>query len=194
MSRSGHGWGPFSGAQLTTMVCVIVAAVAFPVGAWAVVTGSNVFVTDATSGAHAAVSSSGALTVAGSVTSNNASPKSLYVNSSIPGATYVPAAAPPSGKALIVTSIAVDTDGPASFGSGSHAEFVISAADATCGTQAPGLVGFVSPSALGVTSIAIPSGLVVPAKRALCVAADGIVAVVTVYGYLVPAASAPTGT
>ena len=41
--------GPFTGRQLTTIIVTLIVVVLFPLGAWAV-TGSNVFVTDATSG------------------------------------------------------------------------------------------------------------------------------------------------
>src|SRR5690349_3719284 len=51
-------WGPFTGQQLTVMISVAIVMVLFPVGAWAV-TGSNVFVTDATAGTHAKVDSTG---------------------------------------------------------------------------------------------------------------------------------------
>ena len=57
-----RGFGPFSGAQLTVIICLVVAAVAVPVGAWAVA-GSNVFVTDATTGIHAKVDSAGQMLV-----------------------------------------------------------------------------------------------------------------------------------
>ena len=59
MRKSGH-WGPFSGGQLTTMFVALILVVGFPFAAGAV-TGSNVFVTDATSGAHVAVSATGAM-------------------------------------------------------------------------------------------------------------------------------------
>src|SRR3954468_11693229 len=50
--------GPFTGRQLTTVIVAIVVMVMLPVGAMAV-TGSNVFVTDATSGARAKVDTAG---------------------------------------------------------------------------------------------------------------------------------------
>ena len=62
MIGSGRSWGPFSGGQLTMMVCVIVVAIAFPVGAWAV-SGTSVFVTDNVSGKTATVNASGQLSV-----------------------------------------------------------------------------------------------------------------------------------
>jgi hypothetical protein len=59
--REGRGWGPFSGGQLTIIIVAICVMVMLPVGAFAVVSGSNVFVTDATSGVQAKVNASGEL-------------------------------------------------------------------------------------------------------------------------------------
>ena len=42
-----RGWGPFTGGQLTAIVITLAIVIGFPVAAFAV-TGSNVFVTDAT--------------------------------------------------------------------------------------------------------------------------------------------------
>jgi len=50
--------GPFTGSQLTVIILGVTLAIAFPIGAWAV-TGSNVFVTDATSGKTAKVDATG---------------------------------------------------------------------------------------------------------------------------------------
>ncbi len=52
--------GPFTGRQLTTIIVTLIVVALFPIGAWAV-TGSNIFVTDATSGAHAKVDGNGNL-------------------------------------------------------------------------------------------------------------------------------------
>jgi len=54
-----RGWGPFSGAQLTIIIVAIAVMVLLPVGAFAVVSGSNAFITDATSGKQAKVTSNG---------------------------------------------------------------------------------------------------------------------------------------
>jgi hypothetical protein len=62
--RSGRGWGPFSGGQITVIILAVVVMVGLPVGAFAVVSGSNVFVTDATSGKHATVNPGGQMLVA----------------------------------------------------------------------------------------------------------------------------------
>ena len=57
--RDGRGWGPFSGAQLTVIVVAISVMVMLPVGAFAVATGSNVFVTDASTGHQQTVNNLG---------------------------------------------------------------------------------------------------------------------------------------
>jgi len=97
-------WGPFTGRQLTTIICVVVAAALFPVGAWAV-SGSNVFVTDSNSGTHAMVDSAGQL----HAVANVAGFKSWFVSSasSLTG-TYVARVTPPAGKALVVRELHLD--------------------------------------------------------------------------------------
>ena len=126
------------------------------------------------------------------MTATNASPKSLYQNVGYPGTnpTFAPVAAPPATKALVITSLAVDVyDAP---GTG-YVTLVISKTDATCATYGS-VVGYHYASTLGTTSIPIPSGLVIPANRALCAVNGGITATVMVFGYLVAASSAPRGT
>jgi len=51
-------WGPFTGRQLTTIICVLIVTVLFPVAAWAV-TGSHVFITDPRNGHYGAVDAAG---------------------------------------------------------------------------------------------------------------------------------------
>jgi hypothetical protein len=61
--RDHHGaaaLGPFTGRQLTTIICIVAGFALFTVGAWAV-SGSNAFITDATTGKHAAVDAAGAV-------------------------------------------------------------------------------------------------------------------------------------
>ena len=57
--RDGRGWGPFSGAQLTVIIVAIAVMIMLPVGAFAVVSGSNVFVTDAVTGKQQKVNAAG---------------------------------------------------------------------------------------------------------------------------------------
>jgi hypothetical protein len=56
--RDTRGWGPFSGGQLATIICVVVVTVLFPAASWAV-TGSAVFLTDPHNNHHAAIDAAG---------------------------------------------------------------------------------------------------------------------------------------
>ena len=196
MQPSTKTWGPFNGRQLTTIVCVVVAAVLLPVGAWAV-SFSNVAITDPGGVNRAKVNPAGALSaaVSGSVTANNALPTSLFhVDANPANATWGVIAKPPAGKALVITSIVVEASQVSSPGQTNVTNIVIDTKTATCNLQEnPIPVGSVTPPTVGVSTIAIPSGVVVPANRALCAGNWGIgyLAEVMVFGYLVPAASAP---
>jgi len=55
---TSRGWGPFSGGQLTTIICVVVVTVLFPVASWAA-SGSAVFLTDPHNNHHAAIDAAG---------------------------------------------------------------------------------------------------------------------------------------
>jgi hypothetical protein len=81
------GWGPFTGRQLTTIICVIAALVLFPFGAWAAVAGSNAFITDPSTGNRASVSN-GQLTT-------NVAPTHNFISSTDVGA-------PSNGNAVAV--------------------------------------------------------------------------------------------
>jgi hypothetical protein len=63
VERAPKTWGPFSGRQLTTMVCVIAAVVLLPVGAWAAVSFTNVSITDPGGVNRAKVDTTGKLAV-----------------------------------------------------------------------------------------------------------------------------------
>ncbi len=187
MGSSGRGWGPFTGRQLTTMVCVIVAAVAFPVAASAV-SGSSVFVTDSTSGAHAKVSSTGALNVTGSVNDSLAPPASTFTY--FAGATEATGCNPvtpavPAGKALVVTSVNVAvtgvTTGP-----------VFIAVDAASTSPCAPIESFDEsyvPGAQTSEDVQIPSGVVIKPGHVVAVLMDSTSndasAVVHVHGYYV---------
>jgi hypothetical protein len=97
---TARGLGPFTGRQLTAMVVALLVVVGFPVGAFAV-TGSSVFITDHTSGAHASVDSSGNL-------ATSAVPRGGGFVAAAEGASGTSRCdffAPPAGKAAVVTSI-----------------------------------------------------------------------------------------
>jgi hypothetical protein len=183
-----RGWGPFTGRQLTTIICVGLVTILFPVGAWAV-TGSNVFITNASTGAHAAVTSGGALTVTGSVNANQAQPASTFTYfsgaSETSGCNRVTPPVP-AGKALVVTSVNVAvnavTTGPV---------FVV--VDAATGASPCGAIESVDESyvagAKTSEDVQIPSGVVIKPGHAVGVflqsASGDASAVVHVHGYYV---------
>jgi hypothetical protein len=192
--RLGRGWGPFSGGQLTMIIVTFAVLLLFPIGAWAV-SGSNVFVTDATSGSHASVNS-GALTVA------TASPKNFFVRGGSPGnGTFTRLLKPPPGKAAIVTSIVFDVYNAAATGGGHNIAAAVSRTDTSCGSIVLDPATFFpafdfNPPGIGDTVIPFQPGLVIPANRALCVAnfdTANLSVEVYAYGYYVAASAAPAG-
>jgi hypothetical protein len=68
-TERSRGLGPFTGRQLTTIVCVIAAMVMLPVGAFAV-SGTNSFITDQATGKHATVTGAGQLVTTGASLKN----------------------------------------------------------------------------------------------------------------------------
>src|SRR5256885_17130458 len=61
--HEGRGLGPFTSGHLTLIIVTLTIVIGFPFAAFAV-TGSNIFVTDATSGTHAKVDANGNLNTA----------------------------------------------------------------------------------------------------------------------------------
>ena len=107
---NAKGLGPFTGRQLTTIIVTLIVVVLFPVGAWAVM-GSNIFVTDATSGAHAKVDSNGNLQTkvsSGSVNATLAAPNQQFISTvtfSDVGPKCKTLVTPPTGKAVVITAV-----------------------------------------------------------------------------------------
>jgi hypothetical protein len=98
-------WGPFTGRQLATIICVLVVALTFPFGAWAV-SGSNAFITDAVSGNHASVSNGALVT--------NVAPTHNFISSPIAEAddqSLVPLLTTPTTHANVITQVDVDWHG-----------------------------------------------------------------------------------
>jgi hypothetical protein len=93
--------GPFTGRQLTTIICVLAVTIMFPFGAWAV-SGSNAFITDARTGSHATVAN-GALTM-------NVAPTHNFVASSFTDGVdnnFVALLSPSSTHADVITQVDV---------------------------------------------------------------------------------------
>jgi hypothetical protein len=188
-------WGPFSGGQLTTIIVAIVVMALFPVGAWAV-SGSNSFVTDAASGQHASVNSTGALNVA------QASPKSFFSAASTTQSTsdFVELFRADASHAFIVTSIVFNVS---SIGTpGSRLRLAVSRGNSSCDKVALDPASniapiYFTPSGVGTVVEPFQPGFVVPAHRALCIANSDPASLfgdVLAYGFKVPAGSAPSGT
>jgi hypothetical protein len=110
-------FGPFSGGQLTTIICVVVVMVMFPVGAWAAVAGSSTFVTDATTGKHATVDASGNLHI--DAANPNAIPLKQFSLGPQPVAETPGGAAQmqpdPSGTLYAISSFTVTNPNPGTF-------------------------------------------------------------------------------
>ena len=185
-----RGFGPFSGGQLTLIIVTVVVMVGLPVGAFAVVKGSNSFITDATSGKHAKVSASGQLatsgTVSGSVTATPAQPAAMVDFSTEVSIATNGFSGPVSGttaasKALIVTAITVGPHGVL------NSSVPLSLETYTTGTQL-GLITL-NPGSPPVT-LPFPSGLPIKGPDYLVIANSGppVTLDVTVSGYYVPVA------
>jgi hypothetical protein len=166
-TKQRRGLGPFNGTQLTVIICVIVAAVAIPVGASAV-TGSNTFVTDATTGTHAKVDSTGNLqtkVVGGSVTAYP--PGTAAFHALTFSCNQCAVAVPPSGKAVLITSIHLNMENVATTGDNDFIS-LYRATNSSCSTNEVE-IGLVNPSGLGETVLPFEPGFPIQAGKALCI-------------------------
>jgi hypothetical protein len=190
--RDGRGLGPFSSGHLTIIAVTLLILVAFPFAAFAV-TGSNVFVTDPSSGNQAQVAGgklkvdTGIGTFLGIVPVSPVGPQKYPTSDIIhtddgTGSDYVYAdecgsgtcatlLKPPAGKAAVVTAIHINTFKVTATGSTRWVEIVRSS-DGSCSTSSTDrAVEFFNPSGIGETQLQydMPGGLSVPAGKALCV-------------------------
>jgi hypothetical protein len=215
--REGRGLGPFSSGHLTIIIVTVVIVVAFPFAAYAV-TGNNVFVTDASSGVRAKVDAKNNLNTAihdptsgvgakvngfgqvsaavtGSVTATPTQPSgSFFAETQVAllagGGNNIDIAGPPTGKALMLTSISVDvTSLPTPGGQ----IFVFRKIGGTACSNATNdrNIGQFTATAVGMQTISMPSGVPIPNGDRVCIYWNGggnpkVGAMV--YGYTVPAA------
>jgi hypothetical protein len=192
-SERGRGWGPFSGRQLTTIIVTVVVMAMLPVGAYAVASGTNSFITDPSSNAHARVNGSGQLNVSA------AGAKTFFQKNTFGVlATPTAIATPPAGRALVITSIAIDTWDAAVTGTSEYLALQMSTTNSTCSllSLSPDWTYGLNPGGVGSTVVPFNPGVVVPAGRSLCATNNDDVNLgfdVYVYGYLISADSAPTG-
>lgn len=213
--REGRGLGPFTSGHLTIIVVTVVIIVAFPFAAYAV-TGSNVFVTDATSGNRAAVAG-GKLKVDTGLSAFGVVPvapvaPTIYPTNDIIhtdnglGADYVVVNdcssglcqtlfKPPAGKAAVVTSIHIDTYQVSGPGGGVFVDIVRSS-DGTCNASSLDRdIEVINPAGIGETVLPydLPGGLPVAAGRALCVSKGGnVFSQASAWGYAVASNAVPS--
>jgi hypothetical protein len=160
-------WGPFTGRQLTTIICVVAVTLLLPVAAWSA-TASHVIV-DAPVAANVAQRSQ--FIAAGTYKTLNTGGVQLI--------------APPSGKGLVITTFHF------SFWAGSGLTYVhMYVGNNSCVTENfP--QEWVLPTAAGSIDAPISPGYVVPPGKALCAHLGGSVSVnANAEGYIVAAGDA----
>jgi hypothetical protein len=187
-------WGPFTGRQLTTIICVGMVTVLFPVTAFAV-SGSPVFLVDAHTRKSAAVDSAGNVqTKVNGGAPGNLSAPSQFVQSNelvlnVPATpALTPLVTPSGGKQLILTDVHLDWFGqPAPTG---DPFVVLQLGDQT--TCANPIVAssqiFDLPTQQGFEQVKFSPGFIVPAGKAVCTRIETTsgTAILNAFGYLVP--------
>lgn len=186
--------GPFTGTHLTVIIVTFAILLMLPIGAWAV-TGSGVFITDGPSGTQARVNSAGQLLV------GPAGLKTL-ISHGIRNdtTTFKKIFESPADKAIVVTSVTINTFVATAVGSGKYFSIAVSKTDASCSTVVRDSSGYtvanVNPPGVGVITLPFVPGFVIPPGRALCASNTtpaSLIAEVYAYGYMVPGASVPVG-
>jgi hypothetical protein len=124
------------------------------------------------------------LTAPADVTSDFASSRYEMVSGSV--YTFY---APPSGEAAVITSVHVSSYGLVA---GQVDPYIVIATGVSGSCSLSGGFDEVDPPADGVSVLPFSPGLVVPAGSVVCAEAFEMDAVITVNGYLVPAADAPS--
>jgi hypothetical protein len=144
---------------------------------------------EGTSGNKADVSPSGQILSAAASPANYYGSADVVVGSS----DYVAIASPPSGDALVVTSIDDDVYADPSPGAGQFDTFLIGSS--SCSANEGIYDHALNPPTVGNIAVAFNPGLVVPSGDALCGLGGGSVeGEADVIGYTVPAADAPSPT
>lgn len=148
---------------------------------------------------NAAGQLSATATVSGSVTASRPTASIFHTTTNFIspgpcGSTCVLVAKPPAGKALVITSIHVDTYTATNVGVNKNFEFFRSS-DGTCKVATyDQFEEFVNPGAIGEIVLPFEPGLPIQAGKALCVRNNGpgdIAAAVSAYGYSVAPAAVP---
>jgi hypothetical protein len=204
-------WGPFTGAQLTTMVVALLACVGFSGGLVAAVAYTNAALYDPATGRRAFFDANralrvsdaagpltvdgllrvwdgaGPLTVDGAVLATEAAPANYFRKWLFPppaGCTAI--LTPPTGKAIVLDTIVVDTtsitDPP---GPGRYIGF--RAGSSTCSEQLIDL----NPTGTGVITVPLRPGITIPAGQSLWWLGANTSSQVLLLGHYVAAAAVP---
>jgi len=123
---------------------------------------------------------------------------STFVNSDTvsvnSGLGFLPIVSPPSGNAMVVTTIHLNTANDPAPGPGDEVFLNIQPGTGCPATSTVGSYAeLVNPGSLGETDIPFDPGLAIPAGDALCAESSGPLADLTVTGYLVSANEVPSG-
>jgi hypothetical protein len=157
-------WGRFSGSRHTAIILGIVIAIAFPVGALAVVATSNAINTGAERGTHTSVGAKGQRAVAPLIAPGSMFSIAGFGTLNESGTAIHPGSAT---NTLVLTSISVGVNGfiPVS------ANFDLTSAGATCAATPKQIgIGTISPSQTEV-SMTFPTGIAIEPNRRICLAA-----------------------
>lgn len=185
MKHNATSWGPFTGRQLTTIICaLLLAAVMVPVGSYAASL-TKVAITDPRDGDRAKVDTTGNLAVAGTVTARPA-PVAALVRGRSGVSSCTPILLPPAGKALVLTSVHINVYLNPTPG---FANNVLLYDRPGC---AGGLVDVVNPAGIGATPLDYGNGLAIPTTGGLFARVQGgVQAEVYANGYTVPSSQVP---
>jgi hypothetical protein len=161
-------WGPFTGRQLTTIICVVVVTVMFPFAAGAV-TGSNTFITDPVTGNHATVAN-GALVTGIAPTRNFVSSANVDMNG-VPGEAYSVLLTASATHALVITDLLLSWNGQVA-ANDDFAEINIGTPGSPCTAMSLNAFEYFDVTDVnGHSDTHWSTGYVVPAGKAICVRA-----------------------
>ncbi len=135
------------------------------------------------------------VTGAGQLLTAMANPNSFFQSPSQNVTTSLaPVATPPTGLALVVTTIHIDVYSDPSPGAGQYVVFVVETGTTCSGSMVGTFHPSINPGAIGPIDVPLEPGLGIPAGDALCGISGGSVgAVASVSGYTVPSSSVTSG-
>jgi hypothetical protein len=182
-------WGPFTGRQLTTIICVLVVTILLPVGAYAV-SFSNVAITDPGGVNRAKVTAGGALQVGGNVVETPpANFVRIYGGASLQSCSVVYTV--PAGKALILKA---ENTVVLRANNGTQPQvYTYRGGPSGCGGSADLLnTGAIDAGASdGSVAADFGAGIAVPSGSTIITSASDAAGWIHLWGYLVAASSVP---